>query len=591
MKRKSYRPKRVTLLSLILRAAVVVAFLTLLFHDFFRLFIVQELTRKAEEEIGSFVSLNGKQDQEISPEQSLMRLRLITSAAASDGTNYCIELFDYLFLNKSISLSNLTSPDYRYVTAMVDENDEILFTNQMKLFTFLKFSEDETDKAFYVCDDEQLHLPEVDQLYADYQNIYAAYRTFTEAHCTREEAHEENHAIVIELKSVYIDRDSYTFIPHEGVIRLVEQKSDDHYNEAGELDPALNEVELQRQEIHIDMTGNGYELVELEPKDSGNYPTHGTVAFYGVEPEFIEKQKHSFTYTFYSTRIQWAGRGTNTRTIITAPTVTINGKQYKFHKRLTFNLKDKQIVGYIMRYTILFGCFAMLFAAIWVWRRHTLNKARYAFEDYQRDLTNHLAHDIKTPLMAIGGYAENLIESDLTAEERTRYLHSILDNVAFTDSIISRTLQLGSMEQADPRKREQLQAESLIEAGFRKYAPLLEEKQITYSITGSSTITVNRDSFEMLIENLISNAVKYTPEHGTIEAMLGKKRITMTNTVTEQIDTKKLTQPFVRGDKARSNTQGSGLGLSLAERAAESNRMKLVLSCTGTAFRAELRIK
>ena len=178
----------------------------------------------------------------------------------------------------------------------------------------------------------------------------------------------------------------------------------------------------------------------------------------------------------------------------------------------------------------------------------------------------------------------------LTQEEQQRYLGAILDNVGFTDSIISRTLQLGSMEQTDPRKREQLQAEELIEAGFRKYAPLLEEKHITYSITGSSTITANRDSFEMLIENLISNAVKYTPEHGTIEAVLGKKRITMTNTVTEQIDTKTLTQPFVRGDKARSNTQGSGLGLSLAERAAESNRMKLVLSSTRTAFKAELKL-
>ena len=96
-------------------------------------------------------------------------------------------------------------------------------------------------------------------------------------------------------------------------------------------------------------------------------------------------------------------------------------------------------------------------------------------------------------------------------------------------------------------------------------------------------------SLGTIVENLVSNAVKYTTENGTINAELDKKRLVITNTVAAKVDVKKLKQPFVRGDASRSNTQGSGLGLSLADRAAVMNGMVLKLACTDTEFRAELK--
>ena len=80
---------------------------------------------------------------------------------------------------------------------------------------------------------------------------------------------------------------------------------------------------------------------------------------------------------------------------------------------------------------------------------------------------------------------------------------------------------------------------------------------------------------EKIIENLVSNAVKYTPENGTVKITADKKQLIVSNTVKEKIDTKELKTPFVRGDKSRSNTDGCGLGLSIAERAAAVNGFKL----------------
>ncbi len=79
-------------------------------------------------------------------------------------------------------------------------------------------------------------------------------------------------------------------------------------------------------------------------------------------------------------------------------------------------------------------------------------------------------------------------------------------------------------------------------------------------------------------------------KNGEIKGNFNKKSITITNTVSKKVDTKDLKRPFVRGDKSRSNAKGSGLGLSIADRAAESNGLKLKISCTDKEFKAELKI-
>ena len=180
------------------------------------------------------------------------------------------------------------------------------------------------------------------------------------------------------------------------------------------------------------------------------------------------------------------------------------------------------------------------------------------------------------------------MEGQLTEEEQQHYLQSILDNVAYTDSIIRRTLYLNSMDGSVRPERKKIDAGSVIQEAFAKYALMLEEKHITYSVSGSAEVTADPAAFETIIENLVSNAVKYTPENGSVKAALDQKGLVLSNTVTEKINTKDLKQPFCRGDKARSNKDGAGLGLSIADRAAEANGFRLRLSSSDTEFQAEL---
>ncbi|MBR1458387.1 MAG: sensor histidine kinase, partial [Oscillospiraceae bacterium] len=89
-------------------------------------------------------------------------------------------------------------------------------------------------------------------------------------------------------------------------------------------------------------------------------------------------------------------------------------------------------------------------------------------------------------------------------------------------------------------------------------------------------------------DNLLSNAVAYTPQDGTIRITLTDHRLTMQNTVTKQIDTTELKRPFITGDAARSKQTGSGLGLSIADAAANAQGFRLTLQCSDNAFTAML---
>ena len=144
------------------------------------------------------------------------------------------------------------------------------------------------------------------------------------------------------------------------------------------------------------------------------------------------------------------------------------------------------------------------------------------------------------------------------------------------------------MEEKKPTLAESVNLEQLTQSMLKKYELLLNTKKITYSISGSASIQADPAALETIIENLISNAVKYTPDHGSVTVSIEKKHMTICNSVSEKIDTTDLKCAFVRGDKSRSNMQGTGLGLSIADHAASINGIRLNLSCTNSMFTAEL---
>ncbi|MBR3025196.1 MAG: HAMP domain-containing histidine kinase [Oscillospiraceae bacterium] len=270
-------------------------------------------------------------------------------------------------------------------------------------------------------------------------------------------------------------------------------------------------------------------------------------------------------------------------------TIVFEKKVYDVIVKSVISLDDPQIVRFSRGTVAIFFIVLSLMIFLFCLRKYTINKTECDYEDYRRDLTGHLAHDIKTPLMAISGYAENIMETDPDEKRRKKYLDSIMGNVEFTKKLIERTAVLNSIENSSGKlNKEKINIEETLKTLFDKYSVKFNERKIDVSLSGNADVNANRESTESLLENLISNAVKYTSKSGTLKAEISPKKLVITNTVEEKISTKDLKRPFVRGDKSRSNTRGTGLGLSIAESAAQLNGFKLKLNCTDKEFVSEI---
>ena len=270
-------------------------------------------------------------------------------------------------------------------------------------------------------------------------------------------------------------------------------------------------------------------------------------------------------------------------------TIVFEKKVYDVFVKSVISLDDPQIVRFSRGTVAIFFIVLSLMIFLFCLRKYTINKTECDYEDYRRDLTGHLAHDIKTPLMAISGYAENIMETDPDEEKRKKYLDSIIGNVEFTKKLIARTAVLNNIENGSGKlSKEKINIEETLKTLFDKYSVMFNERQIDVRLNGNADVNANRESAESLLENLVSNAVKYTAENGALKAEISPKKLVLTNTVKEKISTKDLKRPFVRGDKSRSNTRGTGLGLSIAESAAQLNGFKLNLRCTDNEFVSEI---
>ena len=576
MKKRFKTGKRKTLPQLLLKALCCTAFLTVIFVFCFQEFLMQVIYKQAKQ-----------QNDYIAAE---MQQRIGEAAAKYDGDilmqeirsllsiyqHYEIRIDDPLAREgKEAIISAGFSPKCSKGAALIGKDGSIAASNELAFMTILRFSAAEDDPAngWYICDRKALNLPEVDQLYEDYLALALQETLYN--------------MLDIEMETAYVNKKTHSYIPQKGAMYLKE------YPE--KTDPLIEDSQIKTlatKEINITVDLPGYELMALHnyEKDA-EYPRAILNFPQGETPEALEQYQSEFVYqdenNYFSDGCY--GNPDDTETYFVRIPLWIDGNLYQLVLCFTLNLRDSTLVAFYWRWTITFALVVLFAALLLCWRDYVVSRAKYAMEDYQRDLTNHLAHDIKTPLTAIGGYAENLMEGQLTAEEQQRYLQSILDNVSFTDSLVRQTLYLNSMDGTQKPQREQINVRAVIEEAFAKYALMLEEKQIAYGAGGEAEISADRAMFTAAVENLISNAVKYTPEGGTVRAVLGKKRLVLTNTVAEKAETQKLMQPFYRGDKARSNVEGAGLGLSIAERAANANGFTLHISCTDTEFSAEVR--
>jgi signal transduction histidine kinase len=198
---------------------------------------------------------------------------------------------------------------------------------------------------------------------------------------------------------------------------------------------------------------------------------------------------------------------------------------------------------------------------------------------------NNLAHEMRTPITAISGYAEMLKIGNINAREREKSIDYIINQSRRMQSMVYKLTDLALMSCGHIEKKP-IDIASVIANAQATCKAQIEGKQITLNEDiAEISIAGDAELLESLLQNLIENAVKYSEDGGWIDILTysenGESVIAVSDCGRgmEESEISKITEPFYRVDKSRSRTDGGvGLGLALCARICEAHDARLTIS-------------
>ncbi|MBP5670455.1 MAG: HAMP domain-containing histidine kinase [Lachnospiraceae bacterium] len=212
-----------------------------------------------------------------------------------------------------------------------------------------------------------------------------------------------------------------------------------------------------------------------------------------------------------------------------------------------------------------FVCFVCAFlAAEWEYRK---KRYQYVTEGYRNMLVDSMAHDLKSPLMAISGYAENLMANlkENQLEKSEYYAGKIYDNAGYVNTLITANLEaLRYDHQTKKLVKQKLGLRKLFEEAVERHQGELAARNLHVTMEGESWAKGDEEMLQRVAENLIANCIRYGSKESEIRLSFGKNKFVIQNQteLTYHGNLKKLWEPFVRGEESRSG-KGTGLGLAI----------------------------
>lgn len=201
------------------------------------------------------------------------------------------------------------------------------------------------------------------------------------------------------------------------------------------------------------------------------------------------------------------------------------------------------------------------------------------YDDLRREFVANVSHELRTPLTLIRGYVETLKTGGL--EDRphaTEFLEIIDKNVRRLCAIVEDLLELSRLEAGvQILKARETRILPLLDKIREIYQPLADKKKQKLAVEGEDgRLVADPDLLERALSNLVDNAVKYTPEGGSIRIRVSQRPDQVEFSVQDtgigipDKDLPRIFERFYRVDKSRSRELGgTGLGLAIVKHIAQ----------------------
>jgi two-component system OmpR family sensor kinase len=212
---------------------------------------------------------------------------------------------------------------------------------------------------------------------------------------------------------------------------------------------------------------------------------------------------------------------------------------------------------------------------------HLIKELRH-IDTLRRELVTNITHDLRTPLTSLRGYLETLLlkEGDLSPDEQRHYLTIAIKHSKHLGKLVNELFELAKLDSPDVQVHmESFSLGELIQDILQKFQLIVDEKKIRLQATFVEDLPfvfADIGLIERVFENLIENAIRYTPEDGsiTIAAVLkGESVMVQVSDTGSGIRPEDLPHLFDRScllkRERRKDAEGAGLGLAITKRILE----------------------
>ncbi len=223
--------------------------------------------------------------------------------------------------------------------------------------------------------------------------------------------------------------------------------------------------------------------------------------------------------------------------------------------------------------------------------------ARMKSEHLKTELITNVSHDIKTPLTSIINYVDLLQKDNLDEATKQEYIAVLSRQSARLKKLIEDLVEASKASTGNIQINwAEIDANMLLEQAIGEYGDKLDKAGLKVVFTGSDTpavVMADGQHLWRVFDNLLANISKYAMSGTRVYASVirgdGEVRMEFKNISRDplNVSSDELMERFVRGDSSR-NTEGSGLGLSIANSLCTLMNARFTISIDGDLFKAAI---
>ncbi|MGY4537866.1 signal transduction histidine kinase [Mucilaginibacter sp. UYNi724] len=193
-----------------------------------------------------------------------------------------------------------------------------------------------------------------------------------------------------------------------------------------------------------------------------------------------------------------------------------------------------------------------------------INMADRVKSDYQnlKVFTENASHELMTPISIINSKLDTLVQTDEFTDKQSKLLNDIYGTVTRLTRLNKSMLLLAKIENGLIKDNTDVNVKLILEECIYQHEEMIHQLGINLKTTlGEKQLLANKSLIEILLNNLLSNAIRHNYQNGELSIELDAEKLTITNTGKGSFDFDKVLKRFYKSD----GSEGIGLGLTLCK--------------------------